>query len=214
MKRFIPLLASTVVVAVTALPAQAATHPVSAQGAPGVSSFQFVPKTLTVAIGDVVKWTNNSPPPIPHTATQDGKLHIWNTGDIASGESKSRAIKWAGVFLYHCEYHASSGMRGKVRAPDQTSAPSGMVGDVFTITVASADAASGFVFDVQKRRGSGDWRNFKSGITSHAVTFKPKNAGTYSFRSRVRRTANGGASGYSPPVSITVTAAGYIPGTR
>jgi hypothetical protein len=51
-------------------------------------------------------------------------------------------------------------------------------------------APSGFVYDIQRKKGSGDWMAWKTGITSKSVMFKPKASGTWSFRSHLRKTSN------------------------
>jgi hypothetical protein len=84
-----------------------------------------------------------------------------------------------------------------------TSAPSA---STFTITWAVARTA-GYVFDVQiKRPGSTAFANWKHGVTDLTGQFIPDHgAGKYSFRARLRLSANGAASGYSSAVVITAS---------
>jgi len=95
-------------------------------------------------------------------------------------------------------------MTGTVKVRMQVTPPSGSVGTTFAVAVASVAAPSGFVYDIQRKKGSGDSIAWKTGITSKSVTFKPKASGTWSFRSRLRKTSSGAKSGWSPARSISV----------
>ncbi len=197
MRRVIALLLMGTLVALVAGPASAATVDVSIVS---VSS-GFSPKTATVALGDTVHWTNDDS--ISHTTTQNGPLALWDSGTLSSGKGFSFVITAAGKYPYHCDIHPSS-MKGSVKVSPTVTPASGSVGDRFAVTVASADATGTFVYDVQRRKGHGEWKAWKTGITSKSVTFKPKSAGKYSFRSRYRD-SSGGASGWSPVRSISVS---------
>ena len=63
------------------------------------------------------------------------------------------------------------------------------------------------MFDVQvKRPGSGVYVNWKTGVALKKATFTPDaGTGAYSFHARIRRTANGAASGYSGAQTIRVS---------
>ena len=63
---------------------------------------------ITIRVGQTVTWTNTDP--VPHTVTSDAGL--WDSGDIASGGSFSRAFLIAGSFGYHCSMHPA--MTGRV----------------------------------------------------------------------------------------------------
>ncbi len=84
---------------------------------------------------------------------------------------------------------------------------SGPVGTMFTVTVATIAAPTGFVYDVQKANPGGGFADWKIGITTMSATFDStaQATGVYKFRSRLRKTSNGATSGYSPAFSITVT---------
>jgi hypothetical protein len=81
-------------------------------------------------------------------------------------------------------------MTGTIKVRLQVTPPSGSPGTTFTVAVASVAAPSGFVYDIQRKKGSGDWMAWKTGITSKSVMFKPKASGTWSFRSHLRKTSN------------------------
>jgi plastocyanin len=200
MRRSIALVLAASLFLVMAGEARAATVDVSIVSV----SAGFDPRVATGAIGDTFHWTNDDS--ITHTSTQNGPLSLWNSGNIAAGDSFSKAIDFAGAYPYHCAIHTS--MRGSVKVSIQVAPSSGSVGTAFTVTAASVAAPSGFVYDIQRRKGNGDWTAWKTGITSKSATFRPKAAGTWSFRSRLRETSNGAKSGWSPARSISV-ASGY-----
>ncbi len=199
MRRSIALVLAASLFLLMAGEARAATLDISIVGV----SAGFDPTAATGAIGDTFHWTNDDS--ITHTTTQNGPLSLWNSGNITAGSTFSKAIDFAGSYPYHCSIHTS--MTGAVKVPIQIAPSSGSVGTAFSVTAASVAAPSGFVYDIQRRKGSGDWTAWKIGITSKSATFRPKASGTWSFRSRLRET-DGGKSGWSPPRSISVTS-GY-----
>jgi virginiamycin B lyase len=80
------------------------------------------------------------------------------------------------------------------------------------LTWASAAPPSGFAFDVEvKTPGSTTWLTWLHGVSSTTATLGPAGGGpytgpgTYKFRSRIRNTGNGAASGYSPAASIALS---------
>jgi LPXTG-motif cell wall-anchored protein len=83
-------------------PASAATANVSEV------DFDFVPATVTIAVGDTVVWTNNGAS--PHTSTGGS----WNSGTMNPGASFSHTFSSAGTFPYVCSFHESIGMTGTV----------------------------------------------------------------------------------------------------
>lgn len=74
----------------------------------------------------------------------------------------------------------------------------------FAVTVADRKAPSGFVYDVQRKKGDGARSAWKTGITSASVAFKAASSWTWSFRSRLRKTSSGAKSGWSPSASVSV----------
>lgn len=99
-------------------------------------------------------------------------------------------------------------MAGTSKVRLQVTPASGGPDTTFAIAVASVTAPNGSVYDIQPKRGSGDWTAWRTGIKSKPVRFKPKASGTWSFRSRLRKTSNGAKSRWSPARSISV-ASGY-----
>jgi plastocyanin len=179
------------------LPASAATATVS------VVDFAFSPKAIKIKQGDTVKWTNTGTR--PHTATQDAPLSLFTTGNIASGmTSAGKVLTAAGVYPYHCTIHPS--MTGSIKVPVKVAPLSGTTATVFTVTVATQAAPSGFVYDVQEMAGSsGTWTAYRTGVMTSSVTFTAASPGTYSFRSILRKTSTGAKSKPSPAKAVTVT---------
>jgi plastocyanin len=177
----------------------AASQPAWAMTTVSIVDFAFAQSPVRVAQGEGVRWHNDGT--FTHTATQDGPLALWNTGKLAPGTtSASVPLLAAGTFAYHCNIHAS--MHGVVKVPIRVAPATGTAATTFTITLASA-GQSGFTYDVQRRKGSGPWQIWKTGLGARTVTFSGM-AGSYSFRSRLHRTSNGATSGWSPSRSITV----------
>jgi plastocyanin len=163
-----------------------------------VRDFAFSPTPARAAVGTVVTWSNNGPS--THTATSN--QGFFNAGRIPRGTSKSVTMISAGAFAYHCQIHPS--MRATVNVP-VTVSPRGPVraGTRLTIRVASR-LISGRTYQVQRRVGTGPWSTIAMGVHGPTVTFTRRGAGRFGFRARVSRTA--GSSGFSPPVTIQVTA--------
>jgi plastocyanin len=162
----------------------------------------FSPISQTVAQGGSVSWQNVGA--APHTATQDGPLALFNTGRVNSGATSSTVVvNAAGIYPYHCSFHP--GMVGTLKVPVKVSPTSGTTATTFTVTVASQAAPSGFVYDVQRRIGTGSWSAYRTGVTSASVTFQAAAAGTYAFRSLLRKASTGAKSKPSPAKTVTVS---------
>lgn len=71
------------------------------------SSLKFMPASVTVTRGTVVKWRNTSF--FTHTTTSNTGL--WNK-TVSPGSTFSRTFSKKGTFRYHCNLHA--GMTGSV----------------------------------------------------------------------------------------------------
>ena len=74
-----------------------------------ISQFEFKPSLLEVKHGDTVIFTNRDI--VPHTATAADLS--WDTGDIASGESKQIKVEKDMYWDYFCKYHVA--MKGQLR---------------------------------------------------------------------------------------------------
>jgi plastocyanin len=66
-------------------------------------SFAFTPSSLSVHTGTRVTFTNRDA--TTHTVTADGGL--FNSGNLATGQSFSFTFMGRGSFTYHCQIHPS-----------------------------------------------------------------------------------------------------------
>ena len=71
------------------------------------SAFAFKPKTITVHVGDTVRWVNNSSAPEGHTVTGHGL----DSGTLHQGDDYSFKFSKAGTYDYVCAFH--SNMKGE-----------------------------------------------------------------------------------------------------
>jgi streptogramin lyase len=123
------------------------------------------------------------------------------------GEDYSFTFIGAGTYRYDDPFNTLS--TGQVRVPILVQLVPGTL-DQAQVTWASAQPPPGFVFDVQVKQPDGSgWKKWMTGVTSTTAVFGPSDplwigAGTYSFRSRMRNSTNGAASGYSPATWIAL----------
>lgn len=167
-----------------------------------IDNFFFSPESVTIRQGDTVTWNNEGG---THTTTGDHPLNYWQSGTMSNGESFSFQFTAAGAFPYHCDFHG--GMDGTVSVKLRAAPRSGPVGTTFVIKLATENATSPFVFDVQRKDPGGVFQNWRMGLSSRNTEFDSTGmpSGTYQFRSRVRNTSTDGVSDWSLPVSILVT---------
>jgi plastocyanin len=69
-----------------------------------VSSFQFTPKVVTVAVGSTVEWVNSGG---RHTVEADDGSFKSDT--LADGAKFSHTFAKAGKYPYHCSFHGEKG---------------------------------------------------------------------------------------------------------
>ncbi len=84
----------------------------SASAGPGATVFMkdffFSPKTVTINVGESVKWTDKGKAEEGHTATGD----TFDSGVLHQGESYTHKFSTAGTFDYICTLH--SNMKGTI----------------------------------------------------------------------------------------------------
>ena len=86
---------------------------------------QFEPKTVTISVGDVVQWTNNSL--VTHTVTADPKkaayakdvllpdgADVFDSDDLLPDDTFLRVFTVPGTYRYFCKPHESTGMVGEI----------------------------------------------------------------------------------------------------
>ncbi len=96
-------------------PAATASSPAGAGGTAAsvsIKNFAFTPKTLTVAPGTTVTWTNNDTMPHNVMSTKSLSLNSPTTGVFASstlsqGQTFSFTFSAKGVYFYECSIHKS-----------------------------------------------------------------------------------------------------------
>jgi plastocyanin len=73
-----------------------------------MAGMRFEPSTLTVRVGETVRWFNDDA--LPHTVSaSDGS---WDSGNLAPGSSFEYSFDAAGTYRYLCRYHP--GMVGTI----------------------------------------------------------------------------------------------------
>jgi plastocyanin len=80
-----------------------------------IRDFSFSPQTVTINLGDTVKWINKGA--FSHTTTSNSTG--WNQ-TLAPGQSYSRVFNTENSFTYHCNFHQSMTGTIVVRSPEQT----------------------------------------------------------------------------------------------
>lgn len=155
-------------------------------------------------LGAGVSWTNTTV--ATHTATGDAPLSYFDTGFLSPTQSAQVTFPVAGSYPYHCSIHSE--MHGTVNLPMVAAPSTGTAGVTqFGISWASSIPV-GYNVDIQFRRNGGAWRTLfanRTGSQTEALGMVA-NPGTYDVRARIQRSSTGAASGYSPPVTIVVTA--------
>jgi plastocyanin len=66
-----------------------------------IAHFAFAPTTITATVGIPIVWINADA--VPHTVTSDDGL--WDSGDIAPGQSYRLILDKPGMYVYHCMHH-------------------------------------------------------------------------------------------------------------
>ncbi len=81
-----------------------------------MQNFAFQPATMTINMGDTVVWTNMDN--TIHTSTSGSDCTpsgMWDSGDMAVGQTFSLTFNTPGTFPYHCTHHcATNNMVGTI----------------------------------------------------------------------------------------------------
>jgi hypothetical protein len=157
---------------------------------------------------DTVTWTFTGPSN-NHSVTDATGIGLYNTGLQAPGFTFSYVYFAAGTYTY--VDLGTTSVSGEVDVPIALGPATGTSGTVFAVRWAASSPPAGQVFDVQiMKPGGSSFVNWRQGVTTISGTFSssdPAWAGTgkYSFRARLRSTANGHATGWSNSKSITIS---------
>jgi hypothetical protein len=165
----------------------------------------FGSASVTAVPDTNVQWDLPASDTIDHSIV-DGD----GTGLFGSNALRPPGSSYANRFLSAGTYAVVDGATGhtsEVAIKDTVKPGSGTTSTQFNVIWCAGQVPAWFVFDVQVQLpGSAAWTPMFTGTTAANRKYAPASGpGTYSFRSRVRNTLNGNATGWSPPRSISVT---------
>jgi plastocyanin len=208
----------------TAAPGVAEAEPpgvtdVRANGNIFTGGLGFVPETVAVPVGGIVRWTNTDFL-VPHTVTEAHGL--WDLAGtyggtpvsppgFGPGRSVQRVFE-AGTTAYYCRVHPRQ-MRGVVAVPVTLATVKRrvrihgrrLVVRYVVATWTAAPPPERQVFDVEVRRGEAAWRPFRTGTVDTNGRLRAGRRGTVTHvRARLRRAAEpAAATGWSPDASTS-----------
>ena len=164
-----------------------------------VSEAGFIPETASADLGDTVGWTiigSSS-----HRLVDASGMQLFDSGSRAPGWSFQFTFDSAGTYpVTDRTTHATSTVAVPVDLPE-----TGTTGVPLTVTWSAASPSEGFLFDVQIQTPSNPgFRNWRVGQTNVSATFIPPAEGAYAFRARLRDSATGKFSKWSPSAVVTI----------
>jgi virginiamycin B lyase len=136
-----------------------------------------------------------------HTATDTTGMGLFDTGNQSFVKFSSFLFNSAGTYPYHDTLHTA--LTASVQVPMRDTP--GSTPGTFTLIWSAAAPPTNYVFDVQaKGPGGSSFMPFVTGTTATSGLFTPEGPGAYQFQARLRNTANGHFSGWSPIFTIKV----------
>jgi plastocyanin len=164
-----------------------------------VSEAGFIPETASATLGDTVGWTITGSS--LHRLVDASGMQLFDSGSRAPGSSFQFTFDSAGTYpVSDRPAHVTSVVAVPVDLPK-----TGATGVPFAVTWSAAPRSEGFLFDVQIRTPSDPgFRNWRVGQTDISATFVPPAEGAYAFKARLRDSATGKFSKWSPPAVVTV----------
>ena|SRR5687768_15029573 len=168
-----------------------------------VVNYAYQPAKPKIALSDAILWRNTSD--ASHTVTFNvPAVAPGSVGTLSPAKTASLTFFHGGAYAYYCIFHSQQ--VGTIKVKMSSSPTSGTTSTNFTLRVATQSAPSGFVQDVQRRRGSGSWSLWQS-VTTQLVVFNPAPSenGTWYFRTRYRKTSTGEKTGWSPALRVLVS---------
>ncbi|MDH4112108.1 MAG: hypothetical protein OEV60_05400 [Actinomycetota bacterium] len=165
---------------------------------------RFTPSAQTVAVGTKVVWDFLGTG--THNATDSSPLAMFASGNKGNGASFGYRYTGAGAYTFRCTNHRK--MTGSVAVPMGAAATSGSTSSQIALSWSSlATVPTGYVVDVQiLRPRSKKWATWRSSVSTGSGVFTPDSGtGAYGFRSRLRAVSSGSTSGWSPPVTLTIS---------
>jgi hypothetical protein len=159
-----------------------------------IRDYGFSPASAKVPQGSTVAWSYPTYNAAVHTIQDASGMSLFSdTGD--AGEGFHFRFAAAGTYPVSDSVSATT---GAIAVPVEAARVAGTLRQIRVVWSASPPAA-GLVFDVQRRRNTGAWTGWRSGVTARNGTYTAPSAGKYSFRARLRQppgTAN--ATNWSP----------------
>jgi hypothetical protein len=164
-----------------------------------VSAAGFVPKAASATLGDTIGWTITGTS--SHRLVDASGMQLFDSGSRAPGSSFQFTFNSAGTYpVTDRAAHKTSAVAVPVDLPE-----TGMTGVPLTVNWSVAPPSEGFLFDVQIRTPSDPgFRDWRVGQTDISATFVPTAEGAYAFRARLRDSATGRFSKWSPSAIVTV----------
>jgi len=163
----------------------------------------FVPQTTTIGLNGVTTFTVDAADSQSHTVTDGSGMGLFDSGQLSPGSSYNLNLVAAGSYPI---VDSTTGNTATVVVPIQVYPDAGTMTTPFNVQWAAAAPPPGYVYDVQISRPGQPFVTWQNGVTSHSATFvADAGSGQYKFQARLRNTANGQSSGWSPWLSVTVT---------
>ena len=121
-------------------------------------------------------------------------MHLYNEGTHTAGDPSTWFRFFAsGRYPFHDLLDTT--MQGAIHVPIAASPTTGSSKTMFEVTWASRLAPAGFVYDVQIRRPSETWADWKHRVSSPRAAFQASHGlGIYRFRGRLVRVSDGSHS--------------------
>jgi plastocyanin len=164
-----------------------------------VTEAGFIPEAASGSLGDTVGWTITGSS--SRRLVDASGMQLFDSGSRATGSSFQFTFDSAGTYPVNDRTaHATSTVAIPVDLPE-----TGTTGVPLTVTWSAAPPSEGFLFDVQIQTPSNPgFRNWRVGQTDVSANFVPPAEGAYAFRGRLRDSATGKFSKWSPSAAVTV----------
>ena len=122
-----------------------ATHDVTASG------MTFSPSSITIDIGDTVRWTNTSGTHNVNGTTGTFPSNPESFGNsLGTGWVYKHKFTIAGTYLYHCNQHFGSGMTGSLTVVDATAGINSLTDNSSSISVFPIPASKELTVQIDK----------------------------------------------------------------
>ncbi len=180
-----------------------------------IQNFAFSPKTLTVAPGTTVRWTNKDS--AAHTVTSDSGSTL-ASGDLSQGKSYTHTFSAAGTYTYHCAIHSfmhgtvvvssTSGSASATATPTGAGAGMGSMGSMGPMTTLSL--LTGY-YDNHAVLFLATDSSDKNDAMSHHINYSASLAKSLSNADQIYLVTNGKDAGRGPVFSSEPAESDYTP---